>query len=187
MGQLAGLILRYGVVLGKAMWEASKKGIDLFKPKKMSKPEPKMSDADYQKKFKAQKDKALKDKKIADRTDKIVEKKEKKLLKQEKEADKPAVKSAKKFRKDTKGQREGKKFNPDPRTDSMNYSEKEAREYFLNSRTAKKDALREGLSNYPELMNTPVAAMAVAGTTASLISKRKKKSHMYPPPKKKGT
>ena len=53
MGQLAGLILRYGVVLGKAMWEASKKGIDLFKPKKMSKPEPKMSDADYQKKFKA--------------------------------------------------------------------------------------------------------------------------------------
>ena len=129
MGQLAGLILRYGVVLGNAIYKAAKKGIDLFKPKKMSKPEPKMSDADYQKKFKAQKDKALKDKKIADRTDKIVEKKEKKLLKQEKEADKPAVKSAKKFRKDTKGQREGKKYNPDPRTDSMKYSDKEASEF----------------------------------------------------------
>ena len=58
MGQLAGLILRYGVVMGKAMWEASKKGIALFKkskeiPKIKLKPKPKMSDADYQKKFKA--------------------------------------------------------------------------------------------------------------------------------------
>ena len=178
MGQLAGLILRYGVIMGNAIYKAAKKGIDLFKPKKMSKPEPKMSDADYQKKFKAQKDKALKDKKIADRTDKIVEKKEKKLLKQEEKADKPAVKSAKKFRKDTKGQREGKKYNPDPRTDSMNYSDKEAREFGkeMSGRSwSKKEALEASLHHDKALMNVPVAATAVAGTTASLISKHKKK------------
>ena len=189
MGQLAGLILRYGVIMGNAIYKAAKKGIDLFKK---SKP----SDADLLKKLNAQKDKALKDKKIADRTDKIVEKKEKKLLKQEKEADKPAVKSAKKFRKDTKGQEEGKKYNPDPRTDSMNYSDKEAREFgedmlsspFQKSAPGwtKKDALQASLSHNKALMNAPVAATALAGTTASLISKRKKKSHMYPPPKKKG-
>jgi len=186
---LAQYIFRYGIVMGKVLYEAAKAGVNLFKK---SKP----SDADLLKKLNAQKDKALKDKKIADRTDKIVEKKEKKLLKQEKEADKPAVKSAKKFRKDTKGQREGKKFNPDPRTDSMNYSDKEAREFgedmlsspFQKSAPGwtKKDALQASLSHNKALMNAPVAATALAGTTASLISKRKKKSHMYPPPKKKG-
>ena len=125
-----------------------------------------------------------KDKKLADKTDKIVEKKEKKLLNQEEKAKKPAVKSAKKFRKDTKEQREGKKYNPDPRTDSMNYSDKEAREFGkeMSGRSwSKKEALEASLHHDKALMNVPVAATAVAGTTASLISKRKNKS------KKKGT
>ena len=150
------------------------------KDKEKSKP----SDADLLKKFKAQKDKALKDKKLADKTDQIVEKKEKKLLNQEEKAKKPAVKSAKKFRKDTKEQREGKKYNPDPRTDSMNYSDKEAREFGkeMSGRSwSKKEALEASLHHDKALMNVPVAATAVAGTTASLISKRKNKS------KKKGT
>ena len=64
MGPLAQFIARYGVIMGKAMWEASKKGIALFKkskeiPKIKLKPKPKMSDADYKKKFNAQKEEAL--------------------------------------------------------------------------------------------------------------------------------
>ena len=39
MLQLAQFIARYGVVMGKAMWEASKKGIALFKKSKESNPE----------------------------------------------------------------------------------------------------------------------------------------------------
>ena len=201
MGPLAQFIARYGVIMGKAMWEASKKGIALFKKPTISdkkrkvldkqrkeyeadekagiKAGNKMSDADYKKQFKALNDKALKDKKIADRADKIVDKKEKKLLKQEEKAKKPAVKSAKKFRKDTKGQEEGKKYNPDPRTDSMNYSDKEAREFGreMSGRSwSKKEALEASLHHDKALMNVPVAATAVAGTTASLISKRKNKN-----------
>jgi len=168
-------VKRYGALIARKMFPK------LFK-KKVSKPDEKLL-----KKLNAQKDKALKDKKLADKTDKIVEKKEKKLLKQEKKADKPAVKSAKKFRKDTKGQREGKKYNPDPRTDSMNYSDKEAREFGEDMLSSpfqkgsapgwtKKDALLASLHHDKALMNVPVAATAVAGTTASLISKRKNKN-----------
>tara|TARA_R110002051_G_scaffold229791_1_gene291693 strand:- start:882 stop:1406 length:525 start_codon:yes stop_codon:yes gene_type:complete len=166
---LAQYILRYGVVMGKALYAAAKAGIDLFKK---SKP----SDTDLLKKFKAQNDKALKDKKIADRADKIVEKKEKKLLKQDEKANKSIVKSAKKFSKDTKGQREGKKYNPDPRTDSMNYSDKAAGEFGkeMSGRSwTKKEALQASLSHNKALMNAPVAATALVGTTASLVHKKK--------------
>ena len=93
MLQLAQFIARYGVVMGKAMWEASKKGIALFKKPTISdkkrkvldkqrkeyeadekagiKAGNKMSDADYMKKFKAQNKEAVYNMKEAARQSRV--------------------------------------------------------------------------------------------------------------------
>jgi hypothetical protein len=151
---LAQYIIRYGIVMGRAMWEASKKGINLFKKPTFTdkkrkvldkqrkefeadekagiKAGNKMSDASLLKKLNAQKDKGINNKKLGDRADKIVEKKEKRLL-----FDKKAQESAKSYRKEAKG------------------------------------AVPFVLSKH--LLNAPAAATALVGTGASLVHKKQSK------------
>ena len=87
--------------------------------------------------------------------------------------------ASKKFRGEAQ---EGK----DPRTDSMNYSDKEINDFTRDILASpfqkgsapgwsKKDALQSSLFSNKALMNTPVAATALAGTTASLVHKNKSK------------
>ena len=132
MGPLAQFIARYGVVMGKAMWEASKKGIALFKkskeiPKIKLKPKPKMSDADYKKKFAAQNKEAVYNMKEAARQSRV-------------------KKSVQKFKED-------RDITADPR-------------YVKPLDTSGQPTA---------LMNAPVAATALAGTTASLVHENKSK------------
>ena len=158
MLQLAQFIARYGVVMGKAMWEASKKGIALFKKPTISdkkrkvldkqrkeyeadekagiKAGNKMSDADYMKKFKAQNKEAVSNMKEAASKGR-------------------AKKSVQSYRKEVD---KDTKWSP-----SRGISPNDP-----------------GVHNTPEtlrkhLMNAPAAATALAGTTASLVHKNNSK------------
>lgn len=180
---LAGYILRYGVVMGKALYAAAKAGVNLFKKPTISdkrrkvldkqrkeyeadekagiKAGNKMSDADYKKKLNTHKDKeAKKDHDDAMRSQKSLDKfystpKGKKVLKEL--DDKNYLKKWDGKNKEavfkTYQQKFAKKVNEgaDPRVSGT-------------KTTSSKDR---------HLMNAPVAATALVGTTASLVHKKK--------------
>ena len=207
---LAGYILRYGVVMGKALYAAAKAGVNLFKKPTISdkrrkvldkqrkeyeadekagiKAGNKLSDADLLKKLNAQKDKGINNKKLGDRADKIVEKKEKKLLKQEEKANKDhddamrSQKSLDKFYSTPKGKKVLKELDDKSYLKKWDGKNKEAVFKTYQQKFAKK--VNEGAdprvsgtkttsSKDRHLMNAPVAATALVGTTASLVHKKK--------------
>ena len=158
MGQLAGLILRYGVIMGNAIYKVAKKGIDLFKPKlkpkKLTKEELARKHRSKRTDFKSK----MTDKELGEKfgQGEVDARKGKKLF-EEAWANRKKAKNKKAISKVSQ-QKSSKQFRKSVQDLPASEQYKGSRDQVLK-----------------HLMNTPVAATALAGTTASLVHKNKSK------------
>ena len=161
---LAQHIIRYGIVMGRAMWEASKKGINLFK-------KPTFTD---------------KKRKVLDRQRKEFEADEKAGKEAKKEHDDAmrSQKSLDRFYSTPKGKKVLKELDDKRYLKKWNANNKEAVFNTYQKKFAKKvnegaDPRVSGTKTTPSkdrhLMNAPVAATALVGTGASLVHKKQSK------------